>query len=158
MPELSGKITEHSAGGVLWRPDQDDSGNQEICLIATRGRTRWQLPKGHISEGETEDQAAQREVREETGCLGDVECDLGEIVYWFFAGKGDARRRVRKSVRFFLIRYRSGNTSDHDTEVDDACWLPAQRARDMITFSSERNVLDAALRKIRSVSRGVDDD
>jgi 8-oxo-dGTP pyrophosphatase MutT (NUDIX family) len=135
--------TERSAGGVLWRGDPQ--GGLEICLIATRGSTRWQLPKGHVSGTETEAEAARREVREETGCDGTVEADLGEIEFWFFAGSGSTRRRIRKSVHFFLLAYRSGETEDHDGEVDAAAWLPAAAAMQQLTFDSERQILKKAV-------------
>jgi 8-oxo-dGTP pyrophosphatase MutT (NUDIX family) len=139
---------ERSAGGVLWRTPP--STGFEVCLIATRGRTRWQLPKGHISEGETEAQAARREVREETGCEGQIEDDLGEIVFWFFVGGHNGRRRVKKSVHFFLLRYEGGQTSNHDAEVDDAAWLPADDAIKMLTFDSERQILIKAVAALRA--------
>lgn len=141
--------TERSAGGVLWRLGQD--GGLEICLIATRGRTRWQLPKGHISEGETEADAARREVREETGCDGQVEVDLGEIVFWFFVSNvGKPRRRVKKTVHFFIVRYEGGDTSRHDAEVDDAAWVAADTAIKQLTFDSERQILVKAVAALRA--------
>lgn len=138
---------ERSAGGVIWRPAPDGQG-AEVCLIATKGGTRWQLPKGHIGRDETEAEAARREVREETGCAGDVEDDLGEITFWFFTRVGDKRRRIRKSVRFFLLRYVAGDTRDHDAEVDDARWFRAEEARHRLTFESEREILVKALPRI----------
>lgn len=134
---------EKSAGGVLWRAAA--GGGIEICLIATKGSTRWQLPKGHIDEGESDADAARREVREETGCDGEVERDLGEIVFWFFAGAGKTRKRIRKTVRFFQLRYTTGDTARHDAEVDDAAWFDAEEAVRRLTFDSERDVLVKAL-------------
>jgi 8-oxo-dGTP pyrophosphatase MutT (NUDIX family) len=140
--------TEQSAGGVLWREAGD--GSLEICLIATRGSTRWQLPKGHLSGDETLADAARRETREETGCDGDVEEDLGQIVFWFFVGSGTKRRRVRKSVQFYLIRYARGETRDHDGEVDEAAWLAADLAARRLTFESERQILLKAVERLRA--------
>jgi 8-oxo-dGTP pyrophosphatase MutT (NUDIX family) len=143
--------SERSAGGVLWRPcDREVAGTTEfeVCLISTRGGSRWQLPKGHVSEGETEAEAARREVREETGCDGEIEADLGEIVFWFFVGGPGERRRVKKSVHFFLLRYHQGVTSDHDGEVDDAAWLPAKVAITKLTFDSERAILVKAVEQL----------
>jgi 8-oxo-dGTP pyrophosphatase MutT (NUDIX family) len=70
--------TEHhrSAGGLVVEGDR-------ILLISTQGGRRWQLPKGHIEEGETAEQAALREVREETGVTGQVMAPLSEVEYWF---------------------------------------------------------------------------
>ena len=135
-------------------------GTLEVCLIATRGATRWQLPKGHPSPGETEADAARREVREETGCDGAIDDpgrdDLGEIVFWFFIGAGPKRRRVKKSVRFFLLRYTGGDTRDHDGEVDDARWLGADVALRQLTFDSERRVLARALERLQASERPAD--
>lgn len=155
--------SEQSAGGVLWRPgsDRSDPGaeaerappNVEVCLIATRGSSRWQLPKGHVSGAETLEEAARREVREETGCDGVIEDDLGPIVFWFYVGSGQKRKRVRKTVQFFLLRYETGNTSDHDGEVDDAVWLSADAAVRRLTFESERQILLKGLGKLRARRR-----
>lgn len=137
---------ERSAGGVLFRRvDGEAPPRVQICLIATRGMTRWQLPKGHISGDETEAEAARREIREETGCDGHIEADLGEIVFWFFVGSGGSRRRIKKSVHFFLSRYLGGKTADHDAEVDDAAWMEAEQALRQLTFDSERQILEKAL-------------
>ncbi len=141
-------FTERSAGGVLWR--EDPTAGLEVCLIATRGSTRWQLPKGHITNGESVAAAALREIREETGCDGNVEEDLGEISFWFFIGAGGRRRRVRKTVQFFLVRYERGETRDHDGEVDEAAWLLADVAVRRLTFESERQILVKAVERLRA--------
>jgi 8-oxo-dGTP pyrophosphatase MutT (NUDIX family) len=138
---------EISAGGVLWRPDGE---RFEICLIATRGSTRWQLPKGHISGTESLAEAARREIREETGCDGDIEEDLGTISFWFFVGGGSRRRRVKKTVQFYLVRYARGETRDHDGEVDEAAWLAADLAVRRLTFESERQILVKAVERLRA--------
>jgi len=141
---------QRSAGGVLyrWGPRPSAAGGDatlEICLIATRGGTRWQLPKGHVVAGETEGEGALREVREETGCQAELEDDLGEIVFWFFAADGKGRRRIRKRVHFFVVRYVTGETRDHDGEVDDAAWIEAEAAVRRLTFDSERQILQKAV-------------
>jgi 8-oxo-dGTP pyrophosphatase MutT (NUDIX family) len=147
---VTSTVFEHSAGGVLWRPTAD--GKLAVCLIATRGNTRWQLPKGHVGEGETEAAAARREVREETGCEGTVEEDLGEILFWFFVGAGAGRKRIKKSVRFFVVRYERGETSDHDGEVDAAAFFDADEAIRLLTFDSERQILVRAVALLRARS------
>jgi 8-oxo-dGTP diphosphatase len=98
--------------------------------------------------------AALREVREETGCDGVIEEDLGQIVFWFFVGSSGKRRRVKKSVQFFLLRYARGETRDHDGEVDEAAWLAADIAMRRLTFESERQILVKAIERIRARSDG----
>jgi 8-oxo-dGTP pyrophosphatase MutT (NUDIX family) len=145
--------SEESAGGVLWRSSNATSTSEgaiEICLIATRGGTRWQLPKGHVSGQETLAEAARREVREETGCDGIIEDDLGVIVFWFYVGAGPRRKRVKKTVQFYLVRYQSGDTRDHDGEVDEAAWLPPDTAVKRLTFESERQILVKGLTRLRA--------
>ena len=79
-----------------------------------RGRLLWSLPKGHIEEGETPEDAAVREVAEETGIIGEVVAPLGIIDFWFVA----EGRRVHKTVHHFLLRAIGGALSDADVEVD----------------------------------------
>ena len=61
---------------------------------------------------------------------------------------GKGRRRIRKSVHFFLLRFDEGDTSDHDSEVDEARWFAAGEAVRKLTFDSERDVLSRALGRV----------
>jgi 8-oxo-dGTP pyrophosphatase MutT (NUDIX family) len=127
----------HSAGGVVLRPGP---AGYEFVAIRPAGHDRWQLPKGTIDRGETPEETAVREVREETGVQGRILHDLGNISY-FFRVRG---RPFHKQVDFFLMAYLGGNTADHDHEVDEAVWLPAT-AVSRLTFKSERDTVEKAL-------------
>lgn len=136
---------EHSAGGVLFKPSPD---GPHVCLIkvATRGgNPSWRLPKGTIEEGETLEEAAIRETREETGCLGDVISPLSEIEYWYTRYETYGRQRVRKVVSFFLMEYVKGDTADHDHEVIDVEFMPLARAIREISYDAENRVLQEAI-------------
>lgn len=139
--------TEHSSGGVLVK--QVDGENQ-VCLvqIPTRGgNPSWRLPKGAIEEGETSEEAAIRETREETGCNGDALSELSDVEYWYTRRDDDTgeRIRVRKTVDFFLMKYTGGVVEDHDHEVVEAKWYSFSDALGTISYDAERRVLQEAI-------------
>ena len=139
-------VSEVSAGGVIYRRGADD---YEIALIYVRHR--WGLPKGHVEEGERDEEAALREVREETGLEGKPVRKLGEIRYSFRdRTKGDAAVRINKRVHFFLLRYLKGDVRDHDHEVDDARWYPIEQAIKLLKFATERKMVHRAMAMLRA--------
>lgn len=130
---------QHSAGGVVIR-------DGDLLLISTGGGRRWQLPKGRIEAGESAEQAAVREVREETGVTGRVVAPLAGVDYWFADGSA---RRIKKHVDFFLLSYVEGTEANFDShEVDEAKWFPGADALARLTHASERRVAAEALEKI----------
>lgn len=134
---------QRSAGGVVVRGNPaggDPARPGEVLLITVAGG-RWQLPKGRLEAGETAEQAAVREVEEETGVRGRVRHELPAIDYWF--SRPD--RRVHKRVDYFLLDYVAGSTEGYDPqEVDGAAWLPWDEALARLTFANERRVVEAA--------------
>ncbi|MEO7672754.1 MAG: NUDIX hydrolase [Pyrinomonadaceae bacterium] len=131
-----------SAGGVAFRKT---GGRVEIAIILTNPERRWQLPKGMIDAGESTEQAAVREVREEAGIETDLIEPLDKTEYWFSADRDGTRTRFHKFVHWFLMRYRSGNVEDHDHEVFEARWEAADDALAMLVFKNERDVVEKAL-------------
>lgn len=138
-------VTEHSAGGVIVR----DHEGTRICLIRVRARgggPSWRLPKGLLARDETPEQAAAREVREETGCSGHIVADLEPIEYWYVRpDRGGEKVRVKKRLDVFLLEYLEGDTADHDREVEEARWFSADKALETIYFDSERKTIEQAL-------------
>jgi 8-oxo-dGTP pyrophosphatase MutT (NUDIX family) len=100
----------------------------------------WSLPKGHIEAGETAEQAAVREIEEETGISGEILAELGTIDFWFVAGG----RRVHKTVRHYLLRATGGELSDADIEVSEVAWVPLPDIRAQLAYPDERGLVDAA--------------
>jgi 8-oxo-dGTP pyrophosphatase MutT (NUDIX family) len=114
----------------------------QILLISVMEGKRWQLPKGHIEEGETPEQTAVREVREETGVTGRVLSPLPGVEYWF-VDRG--RKRVHKTVDYFLLDYVSGDPANYDRrEVSGAEWMSWDEGIARLTFENERKAVQAA--------------
>ena len=134
-------LSEHSAGGVVVRRFR---GRPYIAAVRVKDGSVLALPKGHIDPGETDEQAAERELREETGVQGTLVEKLADIRYWYVRGG----RRVRKVVSFFLFRYRSGSVRNHDHEVLSAEWVPLDEARTLLSYRGEREVAAAAMARI----------
>lgn len=134
------RVDETSAGGLV----VDDAGPVvRAALIGRRGRhdrLLWSLPKGHLEPGESAEQAAVREVAEETGILGRVLAPLGVIDFWFIADG----RRVHKTVHHFLLRAVSGELSDADVEVSAVAWVPLHELSDTLAYADERELAERA--------------
>ena len=129
--------TEHevSYGGVVVRGD-------DVIVIVPRGRRRiLGLPKGGANAGESPEDTAAREVREETGINVAVRERLGQVDYTYRRGG----RRIDKTVHFYLCDFEAGDTADHDHEVDDARWMPLADARRRLTYPGERAMIERAL-------------
>lgn len=138
---------EESAGGVLIRPEDSEN---HACLIKVRtrgGNPTWRLPKGAIEEGETPKEAGLRETREETGCRGEALSEVSDIEYWYTRHDDDSEEkvRIRKHVRFFVMKYLGGSVDDHDDEVETARWFPLSEAVRKISYDAERQVLQEAI-------------
>jgi len=104
------------------------------------------LPKGHPDGDETPEQAATREVAEETGLTAELIAPLGETNYTY-ERRG---RRMAKRVAFFLFEYRSGDLADHDHEIEDARWMPLKEAARSLTYAGEREMINRALSRLAS--------
>lgn len=130
-----------SAGGVVYRKKKN---GVELALIKVGPVIRWQLPKGIVDKGETPEDAAVREVREETGLKAKIESPLEKIEYWYVSGGKTGKVRYHKFVHFYLMKYRSGSTDDHDHEVLEARWVPIVDAIRMLSFKSERELAEKA--------------
>jgi 8-oxo-dGTP diphosphatase len=90
-------------------------------------------------------QAAAREVREETGIVGEPVRELGESRYWY---RRDGRT-IGKAVEFFLFDHVGGDTADHDDEVEEVRWIPLEEARTALSHAAEREMVELALANLR---------
>jgi ADP-ribose pyrophosphatase YjhB (NUDIX family) len=133
-------VDEFSAGGLVVDLAGDVPRGALIARTDRQGRLLWSLPKGHIEAGETAEQAAVREVQEETGISGEIVAELGTIDFWFVA----EGRRVHKTVRHFLLRRVGGELSDTDVEVTEVAWVPLPEIAAQLAYPDERDLVDAA--------------
>lgn len=136
---------ELSAGGVVYRRSAEAT---QVALIRT-GK-RWGLPKGHVEPGEGIQEAACREILEETGLQGEVIGKLGDISYRYTYKKaGGELVRVFKRVHFYLLRWSKGEIQGHAYEVDEARWLGLEEALGKLTYPTEQKMMRNAMAMIK---------
>jgi 8-oxo-dGTP pyrophosphatase MutT (NUDIX family) len=134
------RVDEFSAGGLIVDLDGDVPLGALIGRTDRLGRLLWSLPKGHIEVGETAEQAAVREVEEETGISGEILAELGTIDFWFVADG----RRIHKTVRHYLLRATGGELSDADIEVTAVAWVPLPDIQEQLAYPDERGLIETA--------------
>ncbi|MEE8163350.1 MAG: NUDIX domain-containing protein [Anaerolineae bacterium] len=138
MPRIKTKF-QLSAGGVIFR----ESEGIEVALIATKGGEVWGLPKGLVERERNEplEEAALREVQEETGLFGRVLERIDKIEYWYRWEEDNEPVRYHKIVYFFLIEHQGGDVRNHDFEVDEVRWFALAEAERVASYESEREIL-----------------
>ena len=129
-----------SFGGVVYR--RTDEGQLEVIIVGRKDPGIWGLPKGTPNPGESMEETALREVREETGVEATIERKIDAIEYWFVRAAIDTR--FHKWVHFYLMRPTGGDTSLHDHEHDYVEWLPIGEAKALLTYQNEVRILDKA--------------
>jgi 8-oxo-dGTP pyrophosphatase MutT (NUDIX family) len=133
---------EFSAGGVVVR------GRDVIVIVPIKrdvnGKRVLGLPKGHPDGDETAEEAATREVAEETGVTARLIERLGDVRYEYERRGG----RVAKQVEFFLFEYVSGDVADHDHEIESARWMRLEEAATALSYVGEREMVQRALSRL----------
>lgn len=133
------RVDEVSAGGLVI----DGSGKLGLLIgrrdlkDTTGKRILWSLPKGHIEEGETPEEAALREVQEETGIVSVIEKSLGVIDFWFMAGG----KRIHKTVHHYLFRENGGVLAAQESEVDEVAWFPLAEIVERLAYPDEKKLI-----------------
>lgn len=128
-------IREFSAGGLVF----NDQG--QILVIQPSGYSYWMFPKGHIEKGETSNEAALREVKEETGLMAEIITKLGDTKY-VYTWEGEKRFKV---VVWFLMKFISGDTKDHSWETSSVIWEDPEKALVILSFNGDKTLLKQAL-------------
>ena len=133
------RVDEVSAGGLV----VDTTGTMGLLIgrydlkDASGKRVLWSLPKGHIEEGETPEEAAIREVAEETGINSSITKSLGVIDFWFMAGG----KRIHKTVHHFMFTEIGGTLLAQESEVDEVSWFPLSEIVERLAYPDEKKLI-----------------
>ena len=123
-----------AAGAIPWRPREQGI---EVLVIHRPKYDDWSWPKGKLDPGETDEDAARREVEEETGLRGRLGPELGEVSY-------PDRRGRPKQVRYFELSEPEGEF-EATSEVDEVRWLSPGAARELLSYAWDIELLDRLL-------------
>ena len=124
-----------SAGGIVF----NDKG--EVLVTQHSQNKNWSFPKGHIDPGQTTEEAALREVREEGGVVAEI---ISKVGYSKFIFSQD-RKKIFKVVTYFLMKYTSGDPKDHDWEVSEAGWYTVEDALKQLSYPQDKTLLKKAI-------------
>lgn len=139
---------EFSAGGIVFRQQITDNKKQKkiLWLVAQHSLHKgWVFPKGFIGdhvEGESKEDTAVREVREETGVEGKIIKPLPRPAAYFYVYNKEKRF---KTVYYYLMEYRGGDITKHDFEMQAVEWWPEEKVRKDMTYKGDRTAFDEAL-------------
>ncbi len=143
MARLS-SATATSAGGIVVR----FQGSIPQLVVGRRRREKegqtWTLPKGTPMEGESLEETALREVREETGLAVRILSPLDAIRYTFV----QRGTRIYKTVHYFMMEATGGALEGHDHEFEEVRWIAFDEAPELLSFETERSLVGLAASRL----------
>ena len=125
-------MTIHQAGSIVVRLEGKEP--QVLLVTGKRNPKSWIFPKGHIEKGETPEQAALRETREEAGVVGDTIAPAGILEYGFLGAKA--------RVEYFLVRFKKEAGPPEDGR--QRTWCGLEDALDRLSYKNTRKLLRSA--------------
>lgn len=131
--------SEYSSGGVVYR--RAETGYEFVAVQRAR-HDDWSLPKGHIEKGESKEEAALREVKEETGIEARIVSELQEVVYFY---KRPKQGLTRKSVYYYLMEALTYDLGGPNWEVSESLWVPMSEADDLLSYANDKQTVKQAL-------------
>jgi 8-oxo-dGTP diphosphatase len=134
-------IHEYSSGGVVYR---STANGYEFAAVHRARHTDWSLPKGHIEAGESREEAALREVKEETGLDARIVAPIAEVVYFYRRGRGPESVLIHKTVYHYLLEALTYDFGGPNWEVSECRWVPLSEAKDVLSYENDREVVRKA--------------
>ncbi|MGN1050831.1 MAG: bis(5'-nucleosyl)-tetraphosphatase [Acutalibacteraceae bacterium] len=128
-------LYEKSCGGLVFYRNKQ---GVRVLLVKNHNGRYWSFPKGHMEFGETEEETAIREIKEETGLDVKLLKGFREVSDYCPFGK------IRKRVVFFLAQAFTDNVTDQESEIDSHIWVDLQQARKNCTYENDLKIIDKA--------------
>ena len=134
---------EFSAGGVVFKRITNNKEQKILQILVAQHSYHhgWVFPKGLIDKDkkETKEDAALREVEEETGIVGEILKPLNPVAYWYNLDG----EKIRKTVYYFLMKFKA-DTGKHDDEMENIEWIPQEEVMNKLTYKSDKEVWEEA--------------
>lgn len=131
---------EKSCGAIVYRKSH---GNTEILLIKHVNSGHWSFPKGHMEEGETEEETALREIKEETGIDVLLDTSFRETVSYY------PRKDTQKMVVYFIGRAKNTQFTPQEEEIAQIRWVEIGHATQILSYENDKTIVHRARSVIR---------
>ena len=126
---------EKSCGGIVYRKF---NGNTEILLIKHIKSGYWSFPKGHVENGETEEETAKREIKEETGIDVYIDSGFRETVTY------SPRKDAKKEVVYFVARAKNYDYTPQLEEISEIRWVGIGQAHNLLVYDNDKLIVNKA--------------
>lgn len=131
---------EFSAGGIVYKRAEDGS----LSILLIKNKDRYGFPKGNIERTEKKEDAAVREVKEETGVDAKIEDYLGNVEYWYRSGTDN----IHKFVYYYIMSYVGGDVNPQKEEIESAEFVPVDKVMQLLSFDKDRKIFEIALKRL----------
>ena len=130
---------EKSCGAVIY----NFFDGELYILLLEHNKGHWSFSKGHVEKGESEKEAALREIKEETNLEVEIDLNFREVSVY------SPKKNVMKEVIFFLATPKMGNISPQLSEINEIKWYKYDDALNVITYDNDRKILKLAYSYIK---------
>lgn len=134
---------EKSCGALVFRKYH---GNTELLLIKHANGGHWSFPKGHVEPGETEEETATREVKEETGIDIIIDTSFREVVSY------SPKKDTQKDVVYFLAFAKNYNFIPQEEEISEIKWVEISRVHTILSYDNDRQLVNKAKNVVKNFS------